>query len=59
MSRQKDTNRPSPGADTERNGRKTYQKPAVRYERIFETSALMCGKVQTTQQQCHLNPKAS
>jgi len=39
--------------------RKPYQKPTVRYERVFESSALTCGKVHTTQGQCHLNPKAS
>jgi len=32
--------------------RKPYQKPAFRHERIFETNALSCGKVQTTQYQC-------
>jgi len=26
-----------------------YQKPAFRYESVFETSALRCGKVQSTQ----------
>lgn len=26
--------------------RKSYQKPAFRYERVFETMALACGKVQ-------------
>jgi hypothetical protein len=39
--------------------RKPYQKPAVRYERVFETSALTCGKVQTTQSGCHQNRKTS
>ncbi|MGA3326101.1 MAG: hypothetical protein ABSF45_16645 [Terriglobia bacterium] len=39
--------------------RKPYQKPAVRYEQVFETNALTCGKVQTTQQQCHTNRKNS
>jgi len=29
-----------------------YRKPAFRYERIFETRALTCGKVQTTQGSC-------
>jgi hypothetical protein len=24
--------------------KKTYQKPAFRYERVFETMALACGK---------------
>lgn len=36
-----------------------YQKPAFRYESVFETSALRCGKVQTTQAQCRSNRKAS
>lgn len=40
-------------------GRKPYQKPPLRYERIFETSALICGKVQTTQSGCHQNRKTS
>jgi hypothetical protein len=29
-----------------------YQKPAFRYEGVFETMALVCGKISTTQQQC-------
>ncbi len=40
-------------------GRKPYHKPAVRCERVFETSALTCGKVQTTQSGCHQNRKTS
>jgi hypothetical protein len=39
--------------------KKPYQKPAVRFERVFETSALTCGKVQTTQSGCHQNRKTS
>jgi hypothetical protein len=39
--------------------RKPYQKPTVRFERVFETSALTCGKVQTTQSGCHQNRKTS
>jgi hypothetical protein len=39
--------------------RKPYQKPAVRFERVFETSALTCGKVQSTQSGCHQNRKTS
>jgi hypothetical protein len=39
--------------------RKPYQKPAVRYERVFETSALVCGKIQTTQYACKINRKSS
>jgi hypothetical protein len=39
--------------------RKAYLKPMVRFERVFETSALTCGKVQSTQQGCHQNRKTS
>ena len=39
--------------------RKPYQKPAFRQERLFETSALSCGKVHTTQFGCHSNRKNS
>lgn len=39
--------------------RKPYQPPQVRHERVFETMALSCGKVQTTQGSCRGNRKAS
>jgi hypothetical protein len=39
--------------------RKPYVKPEVRHERVFETSALSCGKVQSTQSGCHQNRRAS
>jgi hypothetical protein len=39
--------------------RRAYHPPTVRYERVFETSALTCGKVQTTQSGCHQNRKTS
>jgi len=29
-----------------------YQKPAFRYERVFETMALACGKISPTEGQC-------
>ena len=50
--------RKQPGAG-ESPARKTYHKPEVRHEKVFETSALSCGKVQTTQHQCHSNRKNS
>jgi len=31
--------------------KKPYQKPAFRNERVFDTRALVCGKVHATQQQ--------
>jgi len=39
--------------------KKPYQKPSFRYERVFETSALSCGKVQASQSGCMLNRKVS
>jgi len=39
--------------------KRPYQKPAFRYERIFETMALSCGKVSPTQAQCKFNRKNS
>jgi hypothetical protein len=40
-------------------GRKPYQKPAFRFERVFETMALSCGKVNSTQSQCRNSRKNS
>jgi len=39
--------------------RKPYVKPAFRFERVFETTALSCGKVTASQGQCRLNRKVS
>jgi hypothetical protein len=36
-----------------------YQKPAFRCQSVFETSALRCGKVQSTQTQCRSSRNAS
>jgi hypothetical protein len=32
--------------------KKPYQKPSFRFERVFETSALACGKVSNRQKTC-------
>jgi hypothetical protein len=48
-----------PSVEPERTAKRPYQKPAVRYERVFETTALTCGKVQTTQAGCHYNRRTS
>ena len=42
-----------------RAARKPYRKPAARFERVFEVSALTCGKVQSTQASCAHNRKNS
>jgi hypothetical protein len=39
--------------------KKAYVKPSFRSEKIFETMALQCGKVQSTQSSCHYNRKNS
>jgi hypothetical protein len=39
--------------------KKPYVKPSFEREKVFETQALTCGKVQTTQQSCHSNRKHS
>ncbi len=36
-----------------------YMKPVFRFESVFETSALSCGKVQSTQAGCNHNRKVS
>jgi hypothetical protein len=41
------------------NEKKPYQKPAFRYERVFETLALSCGKVIPNQGLCHFSRKTS
>jgi len=49
-----DKSLPSGGA-----GKKPYRKPEFRYERVFETLALACGKIHGTQGQCRFNRKNS
>ncbi len=39
--------------------RKPYQKPSFRQEKVFETMALACGKMSSTQASCHHNRKSS
>ena len=58
-SESEETNRPVSSAEEKGIVRKPYEKPAFRFERVFETIALACGKVQTTQSGCKANRKAS
>jgi hypothetical protein len=39
--------------------KKPYQKPGFRFEKVFETMALVCGKVDPVQSQCRFNRKNS
>ena len=59
MKQPEGTNQPASPLEAKQPARKPYQKPAVRHEQVFETNALTCGKVQTTQAQCHSNRKVS
>jgi hypothetical protein len=36
-----------------------YEKPAFRYEKVFVTTALSCGKIGATSSACASNPKVS
>ncbi len=42
------------GAKTDRgvSAKKPYQKPSFKFERVFETMALSCGKIDPTEGQC-------
>jgi hypothetical protein len=55
---QKDANADQSVKDN-RPQKKPYQKPEFRYERVFETMALACGKVSPTEFQCRFNRRNS
>jgi hypothetical protein len=44
--------------NTTKTSKKPYEKPSFRYEQVFVTTALSCGKL-ATQGSCSLNPKVS
>jgi hypothetical protein len=46
-------------AQSSHTAKKQYQDPAFQHERVFETMALSCGKVQATNFQCHFHRNAS
>jgi hypothetical protein len=39
--------------------KKPYQDPGFRYESVFETMALSCGKINATEFQCRFHRKSS
>lgn len=39
--------------------KKPYEKPSFRFEQVFVTTALSCGKVSTTQSSCIAHQSAS
>jgi hypothetical protein len=45
---------PLPGAIE----KKPYEKPGFRYEQVFVTSAIGCGKIDPTQSGCNITTKS-
>jgi hypothetical protein len=46
--------------EPQKTAKRPYQRPAFRFERVFETRALICGKSEgATQGACHSAPKTS
>jgi hypothetical protein len=46
---------PAPQTAGARQEKKPYTKPTYRYEQVFETMALACGKISPTQFQCRFH----
>ncbi|MBZ5647273.1 MAG: hypothetical protein LAN37_08640 [Acidobacteriia bacterium] len=44
---------------TAKSGKKPYQKPSFKHEKVFETMALACGKISPTQASCKAIKKNS
>jgi hypothetical protein len=59
MTQSEDANRLQHGEGAEPGAKKPYVKPEFRYEKVFETMALSCGKVWGTQGACHFNRHTS
>ena len=59
MRQREDTDRHASPLEAQQAVRKPYQKPAVRHEQVFETRALTCGKVGSTQGSCRYNRRHS
>ena len=53
------TSNTPPAPSQEANGKRPYLKPGFSHESVFETMALACGKVQTTQNSCRTRRNAS
>jgi hypothetical protein len=59
MTGQKMQDQKSNSPATNGHKRKPYTKPAFEYERVFETMALACGKMHSTQGACRMLVKNS
>jgi hypothetical protein len=56
LNNENNSNEKTPQAAT---GKKPYKTPTLRFESVFEVSALACGKLTSTQSGCHFSTKAS
>jgi hypothetical protein len=45
--------------DSQQPGRRPYKKPEFRLEKVFETMALACGKLQNTVAMCRHRRRSS
>jgi hypothetical protein len=59
MPDQNDKSNPQTPPESPPAAKKKYEKPSFRFERVFETMALTCGKVGAVQFQCRFNRKTS
>ena len=59
MTQAEEANRQQHGEGAAPGAKKPYVKPEFRHEKVFETMALSCGKISSTQAQCHSNRKTS
>jgi hypothetical protein len=59
LGQREETNGNASSIETRQVAKKPYHKPEVRFERVFETRALTCGKISVTQGQCTHNLKTS
>lgn len=59
MTEKNDTADDENPSESRRSAKRPYQEPAFRHERVFETMALSCGKVQDTNFQCRFNRHTS
>jgi hypothetical protein len=54
-----DMNESNEKPQTTATSKKPYEKPSFRYEQVFVTTALACGKITTEMSGCGLNLKVS
>jgi hypothetical protein len=59
QSEQEQKNCATPKPENKTTVKKPYQKPEVRFERVFETMALRCGKQAARGSGCRYNRKSS